>query len=473
MVRAIRSSRHRRIWPALFLLGGCGGVQAARGHDQVATLVAERTGGAPTRWQAGPPPDEQIAEWVRSLLAAGLTRERAIEIALVNNPALKETYEHLGVSQADMVQAGLLRNPTFGLDLGFGSSAVRELRGSVVQDFLDLIVLGRRKEIAREQFLSDTLRVAHQALETAAAVSRAYVDVQTQEAVVAQRRVLLDTQATGAGLMERRHAAGNATDLERAEEDAGLAEARLELNRDELELAERRERLNQLLGLAGAASAWTLRETLAEPMAPEPPEAELEAAALKRRLDVAAAGGQALLLKKATTLARSTRAIGRLDIGVDAHQDPDGPRVIGPNLVIELPLFDQRQATIARLEASQREAERHQERVVGDVRAEVRVAHARTATARQMVAHYHDTLLPLRRSVVELTLQAYNGMLIGAGRLLDAKRAELEAQRGYLAALGAYWNARAELERASATRLDGHALPPVATTAAIREEGAR
>ena len=25
---------------------------------------------------------------------------------------------------------------------------------------------------------------------------------------------------------------------------------------------------------------------------------------------------------------------------VDMHQDPNGPRLLGPNLVIELPLFD-------------------------------------------------------------------------------------------------------------------------------------
>ena len=76
--------------------------------------------------------------------------------------------------------------------------------------------------------------------------------------------------------------------------------------------------------------------------------------------------------------------------------------------------------------------------------------------------HYHDTLLPLRRSVVELSQQAFNGMLIGADRLLDAKRAELEAHRAYLAALGAYWIARAELERATASRLDAGPASPVA-----------
>ena len=292
----------------LLLPAACGSVEAARGHDQVAALVAERSGGARTRWEAGPPAEAQIADWVRALVADGLTRRGAIEIALVNNPGLKETYERLGISQADMVQAGLLRNPTFGLDLGFGSGTTRELRGSVVQDFLDVFVLGRRKEIAREQFLTDTLRVAHQALETAADVSKAFVDVQTREALVEKRRLVLATLGAGTTLMERRFAAGNATELEHAEEQARLAEARLDLGREELELVERRERLNRLLGLAGAASAWTIREPLAEPTAADPALGDLETAALKQRLDVAAATGQALLLTKATALARSTRA---------------------------------------------------------------------------------------------------------------------------------------------------------------------
>ena len=51
-----------------------------------------------------------------------------------------------------MVQAGLLKNPSFGAELGFriNSGANDELRLSLVQDFLDLFVLPLRKEIARE-----------------------------------------------------------------------------------------------------------------------------------------------------------------------------------------------------------------------------------------------------------------------------------------------------------------------------------
>jgi outer membrane protein, heavy metal efflux system len=135
---------------ALALGAGCASVSPERGHDQVSSVISERTGHK-TRWEKGPPDDAQIAEWVRKVTAQGLTRDRAVEIALVNNPSLQATYEQLGVSQADMVQAGLLRNPAFGLDLGFrvNNGQTNEVRVSLVQDFLDLLVLPLRKQIAR------------------------------------------------------------------------------------------------------------------------------------------------------------------------------------------------------------------------------------------------------------------------------------------------------------------------------------
>jgi hypothetical protein len=51
---------------------------------------------------------------VQKLLQGGLTREHAVEIARLNNPHLQETYDELDVSQADLVQAGLLSNPSLG-----------------------------------------------------------------------------------------------------------------------------------------------------------------------------------------------------------------------------------------------------------------------------------------------------------------------------------------------------------------------
>src|SRR5687768_4984889 len=99
-------------------IAACAGVQAERGHKEVGGWVQERSGHS-TGWEQGSQEQEEISRRVSELLREGLTAERAVQIALVNNPGLQETYEGLGVSQADMLQAGLLTNPRFGLSLGF------------------------------------------------------------------------------------------------------------------------------------------------------------------------------------------------------------------------------------------------------------------------------------------------------------------------------------------------------------------
>jgi cobalt-zinc-cadmium efflux system outer membrane protein len=448
--------RRRGVWAFVAVAGAsCAGVAPERGHDQVAGLVRERTGHA-TRWDKGPPDDAQIAEWIRGVTSAGLTRTRAVEIALVNNPDLQVTYEELGVSQADMVQAGLLRNPTLGVELGFPIShgSLSEARFSLVQDFLDLFVLPLRKQIAREQFEADTLRVAHRALEVAADTEKVFLAAQASVELVAFRRTVVDAAAAAAELSGKQFEAGNISPLEHATQRAAYEQAKLDLSRQELELVEARERINRTLGLWGATTDWRFAEAL--PLLPEvePKLEHLEALAVRERLDVAVARRQALLLGKAVNLARSTRLIGRLEVGVDAHFDPNGPRLLGPNLIIELPLFDQRQAVIARLEAQRREQERRLSAVEINVRSEVRVAEARLGVGRQTVLHYRDVLLPLRKEVFDQTLLHYNGMFVGLYQLLVAKQSEVDARRGYLEALRDYWSARAELARAV-----GGALP--------------
>ena len=53
------------------------------------------------------PPDVAIDD--------GLTSEEAVAIALWNSPSFQATLADLGIARADLVEAGLLRNPVFSL----------------------------------------------------------------------------------------------------------------------------------------------------------------------------------------------------------------------------------------------------------------------------------------------------------------------------------------------------------------------
>ena len=438
--------------PALSLLliavTGCASVSKTAGHTEVSQIVQERIG-VPTRWDQGSPEDQQVAKWLDESLRGGLTRERAVAIALLNNPALQEAYEQLGVSQADMVQAGLLSNPSIGGHVEFATNgSSRDVQFSLVQDFLDLFVLPLRKRIAREQFEADILRVAHQALETAAEVTKEVVATEAAARLVQFRQEVVEATLGTATLAEKQLAAGNVSELQEASEQVVHAESVLDLAREQMELLRHRERLNRLLGLWGPRADWTLGEELPVPPEKEPLLDHLETVAISRRLDVDAARKQRLLMAHAVSLARGSRLFGRIEVGVDLHQFPDGPRVFGPSLVLELPIFDQRQALIARLEAQERQAERRLTAISVTARSEVRLSQAEVLAARQMIDQYRDVVLPLRSRIVGQAQLHYNGMLIGLPQLLLLKQSEVEAQARYIDAVRDYWMARADLERA-------------------------
>lgn len=447
-------------------LPSCASMQKERGHDDVSKIVQRRTGYS-TGWERGSPEDRQIAERVEKLLAGGLTRDRAVSIALINSPRLQQTYESLDVSQADLVQAGLLSNPSIGGSVGFrmNGSGRSEFEVSVVQSFLDLFMLPLRKRVAEQQFVAATLRVAHEALDTAAEVSKAFAQVQADAETVQMMRNITDAAQAAADLAQRLFDAGNVTERTQASERAVYEQAQLDLARDEMTLLEHREQLNRMLGLWGPRTQWTLAQRLPVLPAQDPIPAHLERIAMKQRLDIGAARRELALMDTALSLARSSRYTGVVDVGAHVHQDPDGAVLFGPTLSLELPIFDQRQGMIGRLEAQRRQAQRRVDELAINARSEVRLAAAKLDVLRRASERYNQTLLPIRATVLEQAQLEYNGMQIGLFELLAAKQAQIEAARAYIETVRDYWVARAELERALGGRLPASSSLPTVTPA--------
>ena len=94
-------------------------------------------------------------------------------------------------------------------------------------------------------------------------------------------------------------------------------------------------------------------------------------------------------------------------------------------------------------------------------------------SARRRAEHYPKVLLPLRREILQETQREYNAMLAGVYQLLQAKRDEIEAGRGYVETLTEYWVARAELERAVGGDLPvtGRTPPPAGMRPEPPDEG--
>src|SRR5512134_3012052 len=147
--------KRRRIgaW-CLFLLGltGCASVNLDAGFPEVRAAIAER-GAARIVWNRGTELDQEATDQLRSLLQRKLTADDAVQIALINNRDLQGIYSELGVAQADLVQAGLFRNPILDAAVLFPLSGVRpDLQLTMVISFLDALYVPLRKRVAAAQF---------------------------------------------------------------------------------------------------------------------------------------------------------------------------------------------------------------------------------------------------------------------------------------------------------------------------------
>jgi cobalt-zinc-cadmium efflux system outer membrane protein len=185
----------------------------------------------------------------------------------------------------------------------------------------------------------------------------------------------------------------------------------------------------------------------------DPPLEHLESLAVGQRTDLAAMRKEVQELGHVLSLAHSTRWAGSLTVGLEAARLVDGNYSFGPNAAIDLPLFDQRQALVARLEATERQSEARLQARAVDARSEVRAARDAMVSARSIAARYRTTVVPLRERIVALAQQRYDAMLLGAYELLLAKQAEVNAYRDYINAVRDYWTARSDLERAVGGRL--------------------
>src|SRR5688572_3888633 len=91
---------------AVALLGGCASVPREAGFGDVQKTLAERSA-LRVHWNQGTEADRAVAERIGSLLAAPLTADAAVEVAVLNNRRLQAVYEELSVAQGDLIQAGL------------------------------------------------------------------------------------------------------------------------------------------------------------------------------------------------------------------------------------------------------------------------------------------------------------------------------------------------------------------------------
>lgn len=439
-------------------LAGCAGFSPDGGLDRVSSLTRDRTGFGMQR------ESEQAQTQVGELLAAELNPDSAVQIALLNNQRLQAALADLGVAEADLVQAGRLRNPSFSFGRLSGDG-ITETDRAVLIDLAGLLTLPLRRAIEERRFSQAQLQTALQVVRLATDTRRAYFQaVAARQSLIYMRQAALATEAS-AELAQRMAGVGNWSKLDQTREQVFHVEVTAQLARAEHTANASRERLVHLMGLSGERAQIRLPERL--PSLPDQPDtpADIENAALARRLDVQIAKMETEYTARTLGLTRATRFVNVLEAGYQNKSETGASRAEGYEIELSLPLFDWGTARTRRAEAIYMRSLMRTADIAVQARSEVRESYSSYRTSFDVSRRYRDEIVPLRKRVSEEVLLRYNGMLISVFELLADARAQIASINAAIEAQRDFWIADTELNFAINGGSLSATLMPVTGTA--------
>ena len=427
-------------------VAACATVSPDGGVDAVQILARERIGNGATLSRKGADPAATLAA-TRELLRKPLTGEDAVQVALLNNAGLKASLAELGISEADLVQAGRLPNPRFTYS-NRRNGDLTTIDRTVMVSVMSLLTMPLAQQVAGRQYETMQLQVATEVVRLASETRRAwFLAVAAQESVKYFEQVKLAAEAASE-LATDMARIGNFNKLAQMREQVFHADATSQLAKAKLAAIVERERLTRLLGLAGADLAYQLPERLPELPGDMVEAGDAERIALDRRLDVLIAKRGTEAMAANLGLTQATRFINILEVGYTNESNTGVRRQNGYEIDIEIPLFDWGDAKLARTESTYMQSVHRLQSVALAAQSEVRESYQTYRTTYDLARHYRDEVVPLRKRIAEENVLRYNGMLIGVFELLADARDQIASVNAYIDALRDFWIAETNLQLA-------------------------
>lgn len=451
MSATVRLSRGRLALPFAFVvvlfLSGCASVSLeqnlARTNDEAASFTDGKLSLA-----RDPAAHALRHQSATALLAAPLGQKEAVQLALVNSPALQALVAQNWAGAALAAQSGRIANPVFSFErLRLGDEL--ELGRLLSFGLLDLLTLPQRKDLADQRIEQARLRLSAEVIDQVTQLRQAWVHAVAAQQSLAYAQQVYRSAAAGAELARRMAAAGNFNKIARARQQAFYADAATRLAGARQQMTATRETLVRLLGLDDAQA----RELKLPDLLPELPEQPLQPEriaqmASRGRLDIRleqSALNAALRAEGLDTIASFTD----IELGVRRNTVFDGAtRTTGRGYEIDvrLPIFDWGGMRRDALGAQTLAAANRLEATVRAAGSNLRENYAAYRTAYDIARHYRDEVVPLRKIISEENMLRYNGMLIGVFELLADSRDQIAAVLSSIGAAQQFWLADAALQ---------------------------
>lgn len=497
---------HRSVIAQAILLmtlycAGCIQVDAKSDFGDATTRTAERNSVS----DSYNPSDELLCkEKARALLDGGLTIDEAVSVALLNNPAFQAEFMTIGASRADVVQSGLLSNPSLFFSVRFPDAGGRSsLNLSFAQQVVDLWQIPVRKQIAEADLERTVANVLDRGVQLAAETRSQCIQVLALERTEQIAADNLELTHELLKLSQARLDAGETdpTDVNLVNSHVYLAEQVLIAVRRDRRTAELT--LASLLGLIRWPEPWELHGSLEAGAESTPNPAEWVLWARDERFDVRVVASQ-IDSAEAQLEREYLEIFPNLTLGLEAERPdrralpgrkiladtaresvaagaPTAPTIqsrgqrdlirrqivdslLGPSIQLTLPIWDQNQAQIAKTRYVVLQLRKQYESLLDRVTREVHQACITASAARELVDLLGAKALPRARENVEIIRKQYENGEQGILFLLEAQESLLQQSRAYVDALRDNALASAELTRALGGNRLSHVIRQPTTT---------
>jgi len=436
-------------------LTGCAALSPQTDLNDLQRLTDGKTQGVNVALTRDP---DQVVEAVNTLLGhprhgvpvGPLSAQAAVGIALLNNPRLQASMAALGISDADRVQASTLPNPHLALGRFVEGERV-EIERILSINVWSLVTLPWRAEWQGRQHELAKLRAAQDVVRLATDTRKAWIHAVAAQQSVHYLRDVKEAAEAGAELARRMARVGNWSRLQQAREQVYLADALTQLARGEQAALATREHLTRLMGLWGAQAQFTLPDRLPDLPTAVADNTQVEAQALRERLDVRTARTEAAYVAKSLGFVKATGYVNALTLSHrrsttwdNASGDQD--RLRGWEVELSLPLFDWGQARHARAQSVYLQAVERVRDVAVLARSEARESYSAYRTAHDVAQHFRQQVVPLRQFINDELVLRYNGMLASVWDLLADTRALVLSTQSAIHAQRDFWLAEADLQ---------------------------
>ena len=434
----------------ILTLAGCASVNFDQAITETNQSAAAFTGGKLALNQTA----EQNAaksKLASELLSKPLSSDDAVQLALVNSPAVQTLLAQSWAEMSAADQSGRIANPLFKFErITFKDEL--ELGRILSFGLLDLLTLPRRQAIAKSQIAQAKVQLSANVIEQVTQTRQAWVRAVASGQVLQYASQINTAAEASAELAKRMQQVGNFNKLQRARQQVFYADSVAQLAAAQHGALAAREELVRQLGLTDAqAEMLKLPDRLPDLPKDARAASVVSSTASNQRLDVQLARGQLDAAGKTQGLNLLTSL---LDIELDINRSTtfDNGSGVGQafakrgyELGIRLPIFDWGNAKRDAMNAQSLAAANRYESTVRSATSQLRESYSAYRTAYDVARHYRDEVVPLRKTMAEENLLRYNGMLIGVFELLADTRDQIGSVVTAINAYQQFWLADAAL----------------------------